>query len=428
MTQASRREFVAAATATAATALTLSQSGHAAPGSELKLALVGCGGRGTGAAAQDLNNEGVKLVAMADAFEDKVEGAYNNLNKKYENKMQVPKENRFFGWDAYKKAIDACDIVILATSPGFRPIHFEYAVAQGKHVFMEKPVATDMAGIRKVLAAAKQADEKGLKVVVGLQRRYQKSYLDAVAAVRDGAIGDITQAHVRWNGGGVWERARQPGQTEMEYQMRNWYYFNWLCGDHITEQHVHNLDVANWVLDAYPISAEGMGGREVRNGKEHGEIYDHHYVKFTYASGAVVNSQCRHIRGCANGVDEEFFGTKGYGKIGKFKSWDGAKIENGDGGEVGESNPYQEEHNRLHRAIRNNEELNNAYYGAKSTATSIMGRLATYSGNVIKWDDAMKSEISLMPPDLSWDAMPLVLPDPETLLYPAAVPGKTKVL
>jgi len=428
MIEPSRREFIggaaAAATATA-TALSVAQSAHAQASGELKVALVGCGGRGTGAAAQHLLSDGVKLVAMADAFEDKVNGAHNNLNKKFKDKMDVPKEKRFFGFDAYKEAIDLADVVILATSPGFRPIHFEYAIKKGKHVFMEKPVATDMPGIRKVLAAAKMADEKGLKVVVGLQRRYQKSYMDAYAAVKDGGIGKIVSGHVQWNGGGVWVRPRQDDQTEMQYQMRNWYYFNWLCGDHITEQHVHNLDVANWFIGEVPISAEGMGGREVRTGIDTGEIYDHHFVKYHYKSGAIVSSQCRHIKGCHNGVYEYFAGTKGHGRVGKFKTWDGQDIPNGDGGEVKYKNPYEEEHFRLIRAIRNNEPLNNAYYGATSTATSIIGRLATYSGKLVKMEDAMKSEISLMPDDFAWDAPAPVMPD-DNGYYPIAVPGKFK--
>lgn len=425
MSKPNRREFIAGAGA--ATVLTVAQSAYAAPESELKVALVGCGGRGTGAANQHLQNEGVKLVAMADAFEDKVEGAHRNLSKKNAEKMAVPKEQRFFGFDAYKQAIDMADVVILATSPGFRPMHFEYAVEQGKHVFMEKPVATDMPGIRKVMAAAKKADEKGLKVVVGLQRHYQQNYIDTKATVEAGKIGQIVSAQVQWNGGGVWVRPRTPAQTEMEYQMRNWYYFNWLCGDHIAEQHVHNLDAANWMIGEVPVSAEGMGGREVRKGKNYGEIYDHHYVLYRYPSGAQVHSQCRHIKGCLNGVYEYFQGTKGHGKTGRFESWGGEKIEMVAGKKVGHGNPYQEEHNRLVHAIRNDEKLNNAHYGASSTATSIIGRLATYSGKLIKMKDALESELSLMPESYAWDADPKVMPDKDGN-YPIAVPGKTKVL
>ena len=220
-----------------------------------------------------------------------------------------PEERKFTGFDGYKKAIALADVVILATPPGFRPIHFEEAIAQNKHVFMEKPVATDPAGIQRVLATAAIAKQKKLNVVVGLQRHYQNSYRELFK--RKEMIGDITSAQAWWNNDGVWVRPRKEGQTEMEYQMRNWYYFVWLCGDHITEQHIHNLDVINWFKGGYPVKAQGMGGRQVRKGKENGEIFDHHYVEFQYADGSLLNSQCRHIPGTMSRVDELFIGTKG---------------------------------------------------------------------------------------------------------------------
>jgi len=254
----------------------------------IKIVLIGCGGRGTGAAMQALSTtQNVKLVALADAFQDNVEKCYATLTK--ENpaaaakgksvtaKIDVPAERRFFGFDAYMKAIPLADVVLLATPPGFRPIHFEEAIKQNKHVFMEKPVATDPAGVQKVLATAAIARQQKLNVVVGLQRHYQSSYR-ALFSQKD-KIGDITSAQAWWNNDGVWVRPRKPGQTEMEYQMRNWYYFNWLCGDHINEQHIHNLDVINWFKEGYPVSAQGMGGRQVRKGKDNGEIFDHHYVE-----------------------------------------------------------------------------------------------------------------------------------------------------
>ena len=277
--------------------------------------MIGCGGRGTGAATQALSTkQNVQLVAMADAFKDRLDDSYNNLLEALADKkdrIQVKEENKFVGFDAYKNAIALADVVILATPPGFRPIHFEEAINQNKHVFMEKPVATDPAGIQNVLAAAEQAKAKKLNVVVGLQRRYQTSYRELMKRVEDGAIGDITSAQAWWNNDGVWVHPRQAGWTEMEYQMRNWYYFVWLCGDHITEQHIHNLDVINWAKNAYPVSAQGMGGREVRVGKDYGEIFDHHYVEFQYADGTILNSQCRHQKGTMSKVDELLIGTKG---------------------------------------------------------------------------------------------------------------------
>ncbi len=252
----------------------------------IKVALVGCGGRGTGAAMQALSSkQNVKLVAMADAFRDNLDKCLENLQKDdskegmaAKSRIDVPEERKFTGFDGYKKAIALADVVILATPPGFRPIHFEEAIRMNKHVFMEKPVATDPAGVQKVLAIAAIAKEKKLNVVVGLQRHYQNSYRELFK--RKDMIGDITSAQAWWNNDGVWVRPRKPEQTEMEYQMRNWYYFNWLCGDHITEQHIHNLDVINWFKEGYPVRAQGMGGRQVRKGKENGEIFDHHFVEY----------------------------------------------------------------------------------------------------------------------------------------------------
>ena len=226
----------------------------------IKIALIGCGGRGTGAAVQALSTkQNVQLVAMADAFKDRLDDSYKNILEALENnksRVQVKEENKFTGFDAYKKAIALADVVILATPPGFRPIHFEEAVNQSKQIFMEKPVATDPAGIQRVLAAAESAKAKKLNVVVGLQRRYQTSYREMMRRVHDGMIGDIVSAQAWWNNEGVWVHPRKPGWTEMEYQMRNWYYFVWLCGDHITEQHIHNLDVINWAMDGYPVKAQ----------------------------------------------------------------------------------------------------------------------------------------------------------------------------
>ncbi|HET7361534.1 MAG TPA: Gfo/Idh/MocA family oxidoreductase, partial [Salinimicrobium sp.] len=280
----------------------------------LKLALIGCGGRGSGAANQALKaDDNVELIAMADAFEDRLNGSLGHLQKEFAGtkKVNVKDKNKFVGFDAYKKAIDLADVVILTTPPGFRPYQFEYAVNAGKHIFMEKPLAVDAPGIRKVLEMAKVAKAKKLNVVVGLQRRYQKNYLEIAKKIKEGAVGKITSGQVYWNSSGVWVHPRKPLQNELEYQMRNWYYFNWLCGDHILEQHIHNIDVANWYIGEHPISAQGMGGRQVRKGPEHGEIFDHHFVEFKYPSGAIIASQCRHQPGTWSKVGEDFQGTKG---------------------------------------------------------------------------------------------------------------------
>ncbi len=429
----SRREFVQKTSLAAGALFTvptvLESMAYVYSEKKLKLAVVGCGGRGSGAVVQALTaDDNVELVAMADAFADRLENSLKGIQEHFEGekKIRVKEKNRFVGFDAYKKAIDMADVVILATPPGFRPYHFEYAISQDKHVFMEKPVATDPVGVRKVLETAKIAKQKKLNVVVGLQRHYQSKYLDLKQRVDNGAIGKITGGQVYWNSAGVWVRERQPGQTELEYQMRNWYYFNWLCGDHILEQHIHNIDVANWFIGEYPVSAQGMGGRQVRNGIDHGEIFDHHFVEFTYASGAVISSQCRHIPGAMSRVDEVFQGTKGSLEIGKGEmvDLDGNEIYNY-GKRKNDPNPYQVEHDRLFASIRNGGVIADAENGAMSTLTAILGRMATYSGDKITLEQVLNSDHQIMPSEVDWNSTPPTLPDADGR-YPIPTPGKTK--
>ena len=402
----------------------------------IKVALVGCGGRGTGAAMQALSTkQNVKLVAMADAFRDKLDACYKNLTAEntteganakgsVKDKIDVPEERKFTGFDAYQKAIPFADVVILATPPGFRPLHFEEAVKQSKHIFMEKPVAVDPAGVKKVLEAATIAKQKKLNVVVGLQRHYQNSYRELYK--RKETIGDIVSAQAWWNNDGVWVNKRKYNQTEMEYQMRNWYYFNWLCGDHITEQHIHNIDVINWFKGSYPVKAQGMGGRHVRKGKDHGEIFDHHFVEFEYADGSILNSQCRHQPKTMSRVDELIVGTKGRIQC------DAAKIVDAKGkiiysyNKEMENNPYQTEHDELFAAIAKGDyKFSDAENGAYSTMTSILGRMATYSGQVLEWDKALNSGLDLQPKVYDWNAAPPIVPN-EDGFYPVAIPGITK--
>jgi predicted dehydrogenase len=410
----------------AAAAATLPIAGFAQAGGsdELKVATIGCGGRGRGATAQTLNNKGTKLVAVADAFRDRAEAAVSSFRQQFPDQVDLPADRIYDGFEGYRAAIDAADVVILTTTPGFRPQHFEYAVEQGKHVFMEKPVATDAPGIRRVLAAAKKADEKGLKVVCGLQRRYQPSYIETLEQLKSGIVGDINYGQVYWNSGGVWVRPRNEGMTEMEYQMRNWYYFNWLCGDHIVEQHVHNIDVMNWFKGGPPVKAQGMGGRQVRIGEEFGEIFDHHYVEFTYADGTVMNSQCRHQRGALNRVTEIIGCQKGKAYPGRIVDSAGKTVWRYRGNS---KSPYQIEHDKLYEAIREDKPMNNAYYTAASTMTAILGRMATYSGQEITYEDALAKGLSIMPEKFAWDADPGPKPGPDGL-YPCPIPGKHKVL
>jgi predicted dehydrogenase len=404
----------------------------------IKVALIGCGGRGTGAATQALSTkQNVKLVAMADAFRDRLDDCYKTLTSEdssdgsgsknlIKNRIDVPEERKFVGFDAFQKAIPFADVVILATPPGFRPIHFEAAIKNNKHVFMEKPVATDPAGVKKVLEAAAIAKQKKLNVVVGLQRHYQNSYRELYK--RKDSIGDIVSAQAWWNNDGVWVNKRKFNQTEMEYQMRNWYYFNWLCGDHINEQHIHNIDVINWFKGGYPVKAQGMGGRQVRKGKDYGEIFDHHYVEFEYADGSILNSQCRHIPKTMSRVDELLVGTKGKILCGAAKVVDpkGKVLYQFD--TKNENNPYQTEHDELFAAIAKGiYQFADAENGAYSTMTAILGRMATYSGQVIEWDKALNSGLSLQPAVYDWNATPPVLPN-EDGYYPVAVPGVTKFI
>ncbi len=405
----------------------------------IKVGLIGCGGRGAGAALQALSTQqNVKLVAMADAFQNRLDETYKNItNPEYKDwsgtaggiqqRVDVPPERQFVGFDAYKQVIPLVDVVILATPPGFRPVHFEAAVDAGKQVFMEKPVATDAPGVRRVLAAAEKAKQKKLNVVVGLQRHYQNVYREWMDRLHNGAIGDIILSRVYWNQEGLWVHPRQPEWSEMEYQMRNWYYFTWLCGDHIVEQHIHNIDVSNWAKQAHPVKAQGQGGREVRTGKEYGQIYDHHFVEYEYADGSRMLSQCRHIPGCMNRVSEAFHGTKGTAPApGEILDASGNTIYKHDG--KGDLNPYQVEHNELFEAIANGEyKFADAENGAIASMSAIMGRMATYSGQVIDWDAALNSDVNLVPERFAWDAAPPVLPD-ENGYYPVPTPGVTKVV
>ncbi|MBL9125522.1 MAG: Gfo/Idh/MocA family oxidoreductase [Planctomycetaceae bacterium] len=429
MTQpaSSRREFLKtssllAAGGAALGSLSLARGVHAGADDTIKVGLIGCGGRGTGAAAQALHTTGpVKLVAVGDAFQDRVDRCMHELEKDAEikDRLDVPVERRFVGLDCYKNVIDAgVDLVILATPPGFRPIHLAAAVEAGKHVFMEKPVAVDAPGVRSVLESAQKAKQKGLGLGVGLQRHHQAEYLETIKRLQDGAIGDIVNTRVYWNGAGVWVHPRTPDQSEMQYQVRNWYYFNWLCGDHIVEQHIHNLDVSNWLKGAYPVRCQGLGGRQVRTGSEFGEIYDHFACEYEYADGTRMFSYCRHIPNCWDSVSEHAQGTKGTADI------SGSLIKP-TGGETWKyrgkrANPYQVEHDDLFASIRAGNPLNEGENGALSSMTAILGRMAVYSGKMLKWEDALNSKISLAPAEYTWEATPPV----PTI----AVPGQTAVV
>ncbi|MCC6126915.1 MAG: Gfo/Idh/MocA family oxidoreductase [Pirellulales bacterium] len=434
--QTSRRDFLKKSSLLAAGAaalgnLSLARSVHAAGGDTIKIALVGCGGRGGGAAVNALRNvalPNVKLWAMADAFPERIKSSLRGITEAIDakDKIDVPEERQFVGLDAYEKTMGSgVDVVLLCTPPGFRPMQFEAAVKAGKHVFMEKPVATDAPGVRRILAASAEAKKKGLAVAVGHHLRHEKKHTEVVRRVHEGAIGDLKFLRVFYNCDGVGIRPRQPGETELQYQIRNWYYFVWLGGDHIVEQHVHDIDVGNWFAQAHPVEAEGMGGRQVRIGKDVGEIYDHHAVEFTFAGGLKMFSYCRHIPNCWESFSQHAHGTKGTVDI----QGHGTSVLTVDGEKPlkfrREHDGHQIEMNDLFAAIGSGASYNEADWAAESTMTAILGRMATYSGKIVRWDEALKSEIDPFPKNLSWDSEPPVKPGPDGL-YACAVPGVTK--
>jgi len=434
---ASRRDFMktsAVAGGALAANLTMLTNVHADGSDEIKIGLIGCGGRGTGAADNALHAAPhVKVFAMGDAFKDRLEGCHKTLTNLVEkesritelgNSVDVPPERRFVGLDAFEKVINSgANYIILATPPGFRPLHLAAAVAAGKNIFTEKPVATDATGIRKVLETYELAKSKNLGIGAGLQRRHQAGYIETVNRLHDGAIGDIVAGRCYWNQGALWVHPRQPGWSDLEYQLRNWYQFPWLCGDHIVEQHVHNIDVINWVLEAHPVSAVGMGGRQVRTGPEYGEIFDHFAVDYEYPDGIHVLSMCRQIPGCANSVSEAVQGSRGQCQVNDYKyeanTLKGKKTWSR-GKRSGDVDPYVQEHTDLIASIRAGKPYNELKSVAESTLSAIMGRMSTYTGKKLTWDRALQSKENLMPPNLAWD---MSLPEP-----PIAVPGKTPLV
>jgi len=389
---------------------------HAAGSDEIRIGLIGCGDRGTGAVENAFNAApGVKLVAMADAFKDHLDEKLKYLSQ-FQEKVDVPADRQFVGFGAFERllALDDVNYVILATPPGFRPWFIKAAVAAGKSTFAEKPVAVDGPGIRMVLQANEDAQAKGLHIGVGTQRRHQRGYLETMKRIQDGAIGEITEARCYWNQGPIWVHPKQEGWSDMEWQLRNWYYFTWLCGDHIVEQHVHNLDVVNWATASHPVSAVGLGGRQVRTGPEYGNIYDHFAIDYEYPNGIHVASYCRQIPNCENSVSEALIGTKGFCQVNKYtitgeKSW---RLEGKD------NLPYVQEHTDLIAAIRGGKPYNELKGVAESTLTAILGRTAAYTGQKVTWEQVLNSEESLMPAKLEWG---------ELAVAPVALPGQTKV-
>ncbi len=431
-TLATRRDFLKATTAVAAgvSLAGLAAHVHAADNDVIKVGLIGCGSRGTGAADDVLHSaKNVHIVALGDVFEDRMNGCRDTLIKagnsedvkKLDNKVDLPRDRCFVGLDAFEKVIaSGANYIILATPPGFRPLHLQAAVAAGKNIFTEKPVGVDGPGIRKVLEAYEEAKKKNLAIVAGTQRRHQQAYLETVKQIQDGAIGDIVAGRCYWNQGNIWFNERKPNTADLVYQLRNWYHFGWLCGDHIVEQHVHNLDVINWALGQHPVAALGMGGRvrPYNDPNTDGNIYNFFAVDYEYPKGVHVLSQCRQIDGAdgnmkgASGVSEALAGTKGHSQVGSFTIND-KKVASGKGGA-----PYVQEHTDLIESIRAGKPLNELKNVAESTLTAILGRMSAYTGKALTWEQMLNSKLDTMPANLAWD---MSLPP-----APLAVPGKTK--
>ncbi len=390
-------------------------------GKPLKAGLIGCGGRGTGAALNFISaGDGLSVVTLADMFEDKMAGCRKKLKERAG--VEIADEKCYLGFDAYQKVMEEdIDVIILATPPYFRPEHFKAAVEARKHVFMEKPLAVDPVGIRSIIASAKKAETIGLTVITGTQRRHQRDYIDTYTKVYNGAIGDVVAGNVYWNASKLWHRERKSEWTDMEFMLRDWVNWSWLSGDHIVEQHVHNIDVAAWFSGKYPVSAVAFGSRHRR---VTGDQYDNFSTDFVYDNDMHIHSMCRQINDCANNVGEYIRGTEGYTNCrNTIYNPDGTVLwsyeyptdENGEQMKNVKISPYDQEHIDMVTAIRNDNPVNEAEATAKSTLAGIMGRISAYTGKEVTWDEMMASELSLGPDELKlgkYDMSQFVVPVP----------------
>ncbi len=410
---------------------------HAAPDDPIKVGLIGCGGRGTGAilnllgastkvvypgsgyhtedveAGTQVGRKNVKVLGLADLFPDRLQRCRDNLKTL---DINLGNEACFTGFDGYQKLLANPEInyVILATPPHFRPIQLKAAIEAGKHVFVEKPVAVDPTGVRMVIEAGEMAKQKKLGIAAGTQRRHMLGYAETIKRIQDGMLGEIVYGSCYWNGGEIWVIDREPGWSDMEWQLRNWNYFTWLAGDHIVEQHVHNLDVMNWVLNAHPIKATALGGRQVRTAARNGHIFDHFAVEYEYPNGVKMFSQSRQINGCEGKVEEFLVGSKGRSNCKDRIAVKGGESWRYRGQEV---NPYEQEHLNLINSIRAGNPINEARSIAESTLTGIMGRESAYSGQSVEWDKAYNSTLRLGPTTYEFGPLPVA---------PVAMPGQYK--
>jgi predicted dehydrogenase len=446
-----RRDFLgttAAAGAALASGLALAPNVHAAGSDEIKVGVIGCGSRGTGAAENVMHAaEGVTLWALGDAFRFQAEDCQRHLInfgkedegvKRLGNKVELG-DRVFHGLDAYQKVLDSgVNYVILATPPGFRPQHLEAAVAAGKNIFTEKPVGTDSPGLRKVFKAYEDAKIKGLAIAAGTQRRHQAPYIETIKRIHDGAIGDIVAGRCYWMQGILWARDRPDLKTPVEKQVYNWYNYTWVCGDHIVEQHVHNIDVLNWAIGTHPVAAVGMGYR-TRTDPRFGMIYDFFAIDYEYPRGVHTLSMCRQISRCQDEIGEYLVGTKGQCHVSDYNI-NGKRVAGGrHGGDSQDQNdlmanwlathpslrdyikdPYVQEHTDLIASIRAGKPINELKNVAESTLSAILGRMSAYTGKRVTWDQALNSREQLVPDQLTWQTQ---LPD-----WQLAIPGKTPLV
>ncbi|MHC4400017.1 MAG: Gfo/Idh/MocA family protein [Planctomycetota bacterium] len=419
----SRRAFLKRSAAVAGgltAALSAGRGAHAAGSDVIRLGLVGCGGRGTGAATQALRADpGARLVAVSDAFDDRIEAGLGRIRKQDDvaGRVVVDADHQFAGFDGYRGVIASeVDAVLLATPPHFRPMQFRASIEAGKHVFAEKPVAVDAPGVRSVLETNELARKKDLCVVSGLNGRYSPDLQEMIGRIHEGAIGDVLALHAARYGGGVWVRPREPGMTDMEYQMRNWYYFTWLSGDFNVEQFVHQLDRMAWIMnDEYPVRCYSTGGRQARTGEDHGHVYDHFSSVFEYPGGVRVFSTTRHQRGCSNESQALVIGATGTADLGEGTitgphAWQAPRGSRKD--------THQIEQDEFMAALRAGRVINNGHYMAKSTMMAIMSRMSAYTGRSLTWEQVINSKEDLSPSGYTWDAEP---PKAEV-----AVPGATE--
>jgi predicted dehydrogenase len=424
----SRRNFLktSAAVGAAATLASMGTNFAFAQGSQrIKVGLVGCGGRGTGAARDAIQASPlVDIVAMGDLFKDRLEKSKKNLSELDADKrgnnsphpqFKVADDKCFVGFDAYKKVTDAgVDYVILTAPPGFRPEHYAYAIEKNKHVFAEKPVAVDPAGIRKFIETSKLAEQKKLNVVGGFCFRRDANHIATIKKIHDGAVGDIVGGASYYNVGYLWQHARQPEWTDTEYQIRNWLYFTWLSGDLIVEQNIHRIDIQNWIMKSHPVSAYGMGGRQVRTDPAYGYVYDHFAVEFEYPNGVKIQNYCRQQDGTDPRVSEIYYGTKGSADPAKGISTE-RKLR-----DVPLARAYVQEHIDLVKAMTGGEYINEGVRLAESTMSGIMGRMSAYTGKLVTWEQAMNSKLDL------WPKEPLAFGPMAT--PPVPMPGKDQLV